>query len=1305
MSAPQHSLNDLFRRGATLAQSGKNAEAEAILRQVVAIAPDNEHAWLYLAGVASNADDVVAALQHVQTLNPDNPLLPRAWVWAAETWGITPPPLAAPKTPARAPEKSLPTPTPVPARRPSKLMGVFAFLGQKFSFGAAVLLSIIYLSFLGLDMARGTSFSSALVMSFTKTGGYLLRLVRGDLGFTQAGVFTGLPSPVIEVLPDLLTKSFGLLAVSLALAAIVGITLGLLAAYQRRAGWSLSIIVLSIIGVSIPSFFAALLLQLLLIQWTRKMGSPLLPLGGFGWDKHLILPALVLAARPVAQITRVTFLSIQNILKQDFVRVAHAKGLRGSTVLWRHVARNAAIPVLTTIGLSLRFSLSSLPVVEFFFGWTGLGLVLLKAISQKDDNLTVALTLSLGVVFILVNIFLEGMYRLIDPRLRDAVRHTQRGGARAGLKTLLTDLPVMLADNPLSRWLKQRRAPATTIANDPIKAVLARQKRHTDRTADEPDGAKAERRRTLIRGTVGNFPFAVGGILVLILLAVVIIGPMVSPHSPYTTVGLTITDGKMEVPPFDPGEKYPWGTDVMGRDIMSLVLAGAQQTLMLAALVMLTRVLIGAVLGALAGWFSGTWFDRTVLSLAEIIAAFPTLLLAMILILAIGIRQGMQPFIIALGFVGWGEVMQFVRGEVMALRPKPFIESAVAVGLRTPGILRNHVLPNLISPLISIASLEMGAVLMLLGELGFIGIFIGGGAFAELQIDMPPYHYSDVPEWGALLSNVRVYARAYPWTAIYPTLAFFISILSFNLFGEGVRRLVESVGVGINRLFNRYTMGFAALAIVAVIWARSNTGSVAFYRQQAEQFSGQNALTYVQALSDPTLDGRALGTDGIKNAADYIAAQFESLGLQPAGEKNTFLYRRKRGFEQLTAVPQFSIDDGGAQPVYHQNYTAFPGQNRNLGEATGTVRFITTGPLQAVGFGRGTIPALKDISHPDDILMVLSPRDAFYMEHVPRAGLLVIADDETVLQQNHTLSNRDPVNSAFGTGRKTGQDAPVLWIDAATANRLLAGTEQTVENLRLYSQRLLDDQLVDFATQHTASISVQGEMVDRFESYHVLGYLPGSEGQGLDGEMIMVLAQYDAPPLDPDGQPRLNANDNASGVAVMLEIIRTMQESGYQPYRTFMFVAYSSEGLEGGEVVSAPPDPQKLLQAKIGFGNNFSVKAVVDLRGLGSGDGNRLAISTGGSQRLGELLEKSARQMGVKTVRADEPVDFARVFAERSARESGQEAPQIMLHWEGWEKTALTPADTPDKISADTLQKSGRALALSLMILGRETEY
>ena len=405
------------------------------------------------------------------------------------------------------------------------IIGALMFLGKRLSFGIAALLAIIYLSHLGLDMARGTTLGKAAAIALSKTIAYLGQLFQGDLGLTQAGVFTGLPSPVSEVLPGLLAKSLGLLGVSLALASIIGVSLGLLAAKQRRNGWSLGIIILSIVGVSIPSFFAALLLQILAIQWTRKMGSPLLPLGGFGWDSHIILPALVLAARPVAQITRVTFLAIGEVLDQDFVRAARGKGLRESVILYRHVIRNAAISILTTIGLSLRFSLSSLPVVEFFFGWSGLGYVLLKAISQKDDNLTVALALSLGVIFILMNLVLDGLYQLIDPRLRNQ-SSARKKNSRAGFsfKSLLADLPAILADNPINRQLKAQQSDAK---ENPLKHILAQKTRRADDRFD-PAGADKERRRTLLRGTIGNFPFAIGGILVLLLLAVVILGPVIS---------------------------------------------------------------------------------------------------------------------------------------------------------------------------------------------------------------------------------------------------------------------------------------------------------------------------------------------------------------------------------------------------------------------------------------------------------------------------------------------------------------------------------------------------------------------------------------------------------------------------------------------------------------------------------------------------------------------------------------------------------------------------------------------------------
>jgi hypothetical protein len=712
-------------------------------------------------------------------------------------------------------------------------------------------------------------------------------------------------------------------------------------------------------------------------------------------------------------------------------------------------------------------------------------------------------------------------------------------------------------------------------------------------------------------------------------------------------------------------------------------------------------MVVGIVLGALAGWLNGSWVDRLLLRLAEIIAAFPTLLLAMILILALGIRQGLRPFIIALAFVGWGEIMQFVRGEVFTLRSKPFIESAVAVGLRTPRIILSHVLPNLASALISIAALEMGAVLMLLGELGFIGIFIGGGAFAELEYMGPLYHYSDVPEWGALLSNVRTYARGYPWMAVYPSLAFFVAILGFNLFGEGVRRMVESVGVGITRLINRYTLALALLAVLGIGWVRGNTGATAVYRQQASAFDGQRALAHVQALADPGMDDRALGTPGMQAAADYIARQFEDLGLQAAGEDFSYFQTRDRAYETLDTIPRLVIEDKGPPLVYRQDYVEYPaGRDRNMGQAQGKVRFLTMGDLTSGLWG--DYPLLKNKDFSDEILLVLSARDASYLQEVPRGGVLVVAEDAGELGRRYTLSARDPHWTSFG-GRPSGKDTPMLWISEATADRLLKGTGYTVADLRRRAEELSRDEMMNLPVETGVSIDVQGTGHEKVPVRNVIGHMPGLSAE-LDDQLIVVLAHYDNPPPTPDGEPYPAANDNASGVAVMLETIRAMREAGYQPYKTILFVAYSGEGLEGGEWVSRP-EISKLLQAKYGFSTAFDLEAVVTLRGLGAGRGDGLVLSAGGSTRLADLFEASARRMGVKASRAEDTVDISIVFEDKSYVEGGQEAPNIRMSWEGWEATSRLPADTLETISKDKLERAGRVLALALMTMGRETQY
>jgi len=1185
------------------------------------------------------------------------------------------------------------------SQREGVVINIAVLAARRLAFGIVVLLAIVFLSYLGLSLARGAVLSSALGTAVYDTLEYVGRLARGDLGSSVAVGVTQASVTIADVLPGLVTKSLGLLVAALGFATAVAVPLGTWAATRRRSTWSLVTTLVSIVGVSVPSFFAALLLQLGAIRLTRLLGHRVLPVGGFGWDRHIILPALVLAARPVAQIYRMTYVTISDVLEQDYVRTARSKGVRELLVMGRHVVRNAAIPILTTVGMSLRFSLSSLPVVEFFFGWPGVGFTLLKSISKRDDNLTVVLVLCLGVLFIVVNLVLEALYRLIDPRLRESTRRraeVERGSILDGLRSVAVSLAGMVRDNPLTRPFK----PGREEAESPFRAVLEERGEEVDAS---PAKYRAERVRSWLRATLTNVPFIIGAVLVGALLAVFVFGPRLAPYSPYTTRGLSYEDGELTMPPFEPSELYPWGTDVLGRDMMSLIVAGAQQTLLLAALVMAARVVVGAVLGAIAGWWSETWIDRFLMGLSEIIAAFPSLLLAMTFILALGIRQGFRPFVIALCLTGWGEVMQFVRGEVMSIRPKLYIEGAIAIGLTVPRILVAHVLPNLLSSFISLASLEMGAVLMLLGELGFVGIFIGGGAFADLQWMAPPYHYSDVPEWGALLSNVRRYALSYPWMAVYPSLAFFVAILGFNLFGEGVRRLLETVGVGVTRLVNRYTLAAAGLLFMVGSWAKTHTGASAFYVQQARAFDGARAYEHVEALSLSTFDGRALGTDGMYAASDYIAEQFEALGLQPAGEEMTYFQNRRRSFTVLDAAPQLRIEDHGPPLQYREDFVEYPGFVQNQGRARGDVRVLALGQLRRSGALFETYAAVDNLDISDDVLLLLSGDDLGYLRYRSSAGILVVAADPVDIQRRYMLS-----------ARRRSWSRPMLWISEGTADRLLQDAGHTLSGLREQKGDLDVDEVLDIRTSVVVSMTVEGTVRKDVSVRHVLGHLPGqaahiegapsADAAKLDNELIVVMAQYDAPPATPDAVRYPAANDNASGVAVMLEAIRAMRESEYQPYRSFLFIAYSGEGLEGGEPVAPVKDVERFLEAKGGFASNLDIEAVVQLRGLGAGDGDGLTVSAGGSARLAALLEQAARQMDVGSRRRGEPIDIGIVF-EEDVGEQGQEVPNVGLSWRGWRATSRTSLDTPASVSPERLQDAGRTLSLALMILGRERQY
>jgi len=249
------------------------------------------------------------------------------------------------------------------------------------------------------------------------TRAFLSGALRGDLGTMR--IPSGLV-PIKDILGESYVNSMGLLLVALVIAAILGLGIGSMAALTKRKMLVLSLLTLTILGISTPSFFAGLLLQVGELRYLAITGRRLVSMAGFGWDfEHMLMPVLVLAARPLAYLTRAAFLSLNRVMGEDYIRTAFSKGLSLRRIVNVHALRNIAIPVLTAVGVSVRFSLSTLPVVEFFFNWPGVGRRLLEAINTRQTPVVVALASALGLTFLLINLLLDIAYRLVDPRMRE----------------------------------------------------------------------------------------------------------------------------------------------------------------------------------------------------------------------------------------------------------------------------------------------------------------------------------------------------------------------------------------------------------------------------------------------------------------------------------------------------------------------------------------------------------------------------------------------------------------------------------------------------------------------------------------------------------------------------------------------------------------------------------------------------------------------------------------------------------------------------------------------------------------------
>jgi hypothetical protein len=195
--------------------------------------------------------------------------------------------------------------------------------------------------------------------------------------------------------------------------------------------------------------------------------------------------------------------------------------------------------------------------------------------------------------------------------------------------------------------------------------------------------------------------------------------------------------------------------------------------------------------------------------------------------------------------------------------------------------------------------------------------------------------------------------------------------------------------------------------------------------------------------------------------------------------------------------------------------------------------------------------------------------------------------------------------------------------------------------------------------------------------------------------------------IGPDGTVYPGANDNAAAIAVMLEMLRSWQETNYQPNRSFLFIAYAGEGYESSQGPHAPLRPDRFLKAKQGF-SQFDIEAIVLLRGLGMGEAQVMEMGTGGNLRLLNLFEDAASKVGLKTSRSRDAVDLSAAIGTRAGMSdapTAEVAPNIILGYKEWDVNQGLPTDSVDSIDPDWMEQIGRALSTGFMVLGQEEQY
>ncbi len=598
----------------------------------------------------------------------------------------------------------------------------------------------------------------------TQLGTFLAGLVRGDLGRSLHS-----REPVINILAARFPATLELTLVSMLAAVLIALPLGVVSAIRANTHVDSISMFVALLGVSIPNFWLG---PMLILLFSVKMN--LLPVSGrYGPDSY-ILPAITLGTALAAILTRMTRSSLLEVLKEQYITTAYAKGLSPSRVVLKHALRNSLIPVITIMGLQFGALLGGSVITETVFSWPGIGRELIQAIQGRDYPVVQGCVLLISFCYVFVNLLTDVIYSILDPRIQYEVKPVAWHGVLAGARTrirkfaggfpwnIITVIGIVLGIIWADHGFPIPEYPLRSLSLPSGVPILIK-----TFILATPAGLLWIWRRMDARSWrvfIRNKKSLTGLVIAFAFLCIGLFGPALSSTDPSVQDLSRRLEG--------PGPDHPLGMDHLGRDMLSRILHGARISVTVGLVVTLISLTAGVIIGMMAG-YAGGWIDDAVMRCVDVMLAFPGILLAIAMVAVLG--PDIKNVMIALCIMGWVGYARLARGQVLALRDSEYVQAARSLGAGSFRIVFRHLLPNIMAPVIVQATLGMAGVIIAEAGLSFLGLGV-----------QPP-----TPSWGGILNSGVEYFRTGAHMTIFPGLAIMIVVMGLNFLGDGLRDALD----------------------------------------------------------------------------------------------------------------------------------------------------------------------------------------------------------------------------------------------------------------------------------------------------------------------------------------------------------------------------------------------------------------------------------------------------------------------------------------------------------------------------------